>query len=179
VKLAAFFKPVRAAARRAIVAPLRSWWPRRLKLVWLTDDISLYGVPDRADWRLAVKQGVTAVLDVRSEGRDDARLLRRLGIEYQHFSFRRDEAPSRALLDASADWALAALEDGEKLLIHCDTGRQRSALVATATLTALGFPLDVAYGLLYRAEPEAALTEPQSRALEQFAAHRQRRRNAA
>jgi protein-tyrosine phosphatase len=74
---------------------------------------------------------------------------------------------------------LNQLNAGEKVVIHCDSGLQRSALVGGASLIALGFPLDVAYNLLGRAQPDAGLSVAQAHRLEVFAAYRQRRRKTA
>ncbi|MPZ47973.1 MAG: hypothetical protein GEU75_01430 [Dehalococcoidia bacterium] len=159
---------------------LRRILPRRpLKLAWLTDDISICGAPYASGWQRLARQGITAVLEVRNEAEDDKLALRGFGIHYLHFSLAKGEVPMIGELEQVVEWVLDELDVGEKVLIHCDDGRQRSALIAKATLVALGFPLHAADDFLRRAQPDAELTRQQTYTLEVFAAYRLRRRKAA
>ena len=119
------------------------------------------------------------MLEVRNEAEDDKQTLRRLGIQHLHLSLGHDEAPMIGEMEQVVEWMLSEVARGTKLLIHCDDGRQRSALIAEAVLVALGFPLKVADEFLRRAQPQARLSIEQQYTLEVFAAYRLRRREAA
>jgi hypothetical protein len=151
---------------------------RELKLAWLTDDIAICGAAAEPDWKRVLRQGVTAVLDVRDEAPGEIPTLTRHGIAYQQFSLGQNSAPSIATLERAAEWVRLELNSGEKVLIHSDAGAQGSAVFGTATLVALGFPIDIAYSFLYRAMPDVTLSVGQTHALEVFAAYRSRRRSA-
>lgn len=142
---------------------------RPLKLAWLTDDIVIGSAPSGADWRSLVRQGINAVLEIRSEASDDKARLARFGIEHLRVPAVQGAAPTIDQLQLTVDWVLERISHGRKVFIHCGRDMGRSATVACATLIALGFPLDVAYQLLKRAQPYATLSTSQSHALYAFA----------
>ncbi len=63
-------------------------------------------------------------------------------------------------------WSVKPIEERRKVLVHCRMGLGRSAMVACATLIALGFPLDVAYPMLRKVRPNVQLSPVQVNALE-------------
>jgi protein-tyrosine phosphatase len=108
------------------------------------------------------EQGVTHVLDLRSEASDDPRLMERL-----HLSWRREPiddqlAPTSDQLDRISDW-LAATPDARAPVayIHCEGGLGRSPTVAMALLMRRGFTRAEAHRLVVGARSVAAPTASQ------------------
>jgi protein-tyrosine phosphatase len=66
-------------------------------------------------------------------------------------------------------WVRHQMNARRPVLVHCRKGAGRSAMVACATLVALGYPLDVAYHRLRQVRPAVALSSGQAKALESLA----------
>jgi hypothetical protein len=115
-----------------------------LDLDWVTPQLAMGGkFPMDEAVHLAQELGVSRVVDVRSECCDDELVLRRHGITLLHLPTQDRCAVSQEMLDEGVDWVAAQLTAGRKVLIHCEFGIGRSALLALCTLFALGrAPLD-------------------------------------
>jgi len=119
---------------------------------WLTDQVAVGGCfPLQRARDLAERHGISAVVDLRAEARDDDRLLREAGIELLHLPTADFEPASHEHLEAGVAFVRERLEHGEKVLIHCQHGIGRSALLALCVLVDLGF------------EPLAALAHAKDR----------------
>ena len=111
---------------------------------WLTDRLALGGAfaPEEAG-DLAKQHGISAVVDLRAEDRDDEELLRAAGIELLHLPTPDLLAASHTHLEQGVAFVRERLARGEKVLIHCQHGIGRSALLALCVMVDLGFePLD-------------------------------------
>jgi len=87
--------------------------------------------------------GVSAVVDVREEACDDAAALAGLGIDFLHLPTPDLEPVSLAMLDRGVRFVTARLDAGETVLVHCQHGIGRSALLALCVLVARGWePLE-------------------------------------
>jgi protein-tyrosine phosphatase len=87
---------------------------------------------------LARVLGVRSVVDVRVEERDDERVLREAGIELLHLPTLDQRAVSQRMLDDGVVWIGARLDRGDRVLVHCEHGVGRSALVGLCVLVSRG-----------------------------------------
>ncbi len=99
--------------------------------------------PMAAAARLARDHGIERVVDLRVEARDDERVLRVHGIKLLHLPTQDCCAISTAHIREGVAFALEGMQQAERILIHCQYGIGRSALLALCVLVARGDgPLD-------------------------------------
>lgn len=92
---------------------------------------------------LAGTSGVRAVVDLRSEDCDDERALADAGIAFLHLPTPDLLAASAETLDQGVAFVRSHLDRGESVLVHCQHGIGRSALLALCVMVDSGFaPLD-------------------------------------
>lgn len=92
---------------------------------------------------LGREHGVTAVVDLRDEDCDDADVLARAGIDFLHLPTPDRHPPSVGDLDRGVAFVRRRLADGGRVLIHCEHGVGRSAVLALCVLCDAGeAPLD-------------------------------------
>lgn len=111
---------------------------------WLTGQIALGGTfpMDRAA-DLAADHGIAAVVDLRAEDCDDEQRLRDTGIALLHLPTPDLEPASVAMLDLGVGFVAEHVGLGNKVLIHCQHGIGRSALLALCVLVDQGYaPLE-------------------------------------
>ena len=125
--------------------------------------------PMEAAARLAREHGITRVVDVRVEACDDAAVLRTHGIELLHLPTEDTRAISQEKLRLGVDFVCAALDDGECVLIHCQHGIGRSALLALCVLVARGDSPLAALARTKDARPVVSPSPDQLRAFGAFA----------
>jgi hypothetical protein len=111
---------------------------------WLTDQLAVGGcVASDVAARLACDHGITAVVDLRAEDCDDEGLLRAGGIWLLHLPTPDLEPASLDHLEIGVEFVRDRLAAGEKVLIHCQHGIGRSALLALCVMVDQGWaPLD-------------------------------------
>lgn len=133
---------VHGSSERSEFGPEENGWQPDFH--WLTDDLAVGGCfpMDRAH-ELASDHGIGAVIDLRQEDRDDEARLRAAGINFLHLPTP-DLAPaSVAMLDQGVQFAREHIRSGRKVLIHCQHGIGRSALLSLCVLVDQGCsPLD-------------------------------------
>jgi hypothetical protein len=120
---------------------MEAWSP---SFTWIRPDLAVGGAfpIERADC-LVSDHGIGAVIDVRSEACDDVVVLQRCGLRFLHLPTEDTCGVTQAHLDQGVAFAEAVAGDGLRLLVHCQSGVGRSALVAVCILTARGHaPLD-------------------------------------
>jgi predicted protein tyrosine phosphatase len=142
---------------------------------WIQPDLAVGGAfPIERAAHLAERHGVGAVIDVRSESCDDPKVLEACGLRFLHLPTPDMQAVSQAGLDQGVAFAEAAAEAGLRLLVHCEHGIGRSALVALCVLVARGLaPLD-ALRLAKDARMAVSPSEAQYRAWRQWIGRRAR-----
>lgn len=113
---------------------------------------------------LAQELGVNCVVDVRSEACDDAQLLAVFGIELLHVPAMNERGVSLAMLDRGVAWIRAQLDGGNRVLIHCEQGVGRSALLALCVLVSLGMEPMEAFRYARMRRPRVMLSNEQCRA---------------
>jgi predicted protein tyrosine phosphatase len=105
---------------------------------WITPDLALGGCPacDVAD--MARSHGIGAVVDLRAEARDDAAAMQAGAIDFLHLPTEDLCAVSLPMLETGVGFARAAQAGGRRLLVHCQHGIGRSALLALCILVDRG-----------------------------------------
>jgi protein-tyrosine phosphatase len=131
----------RAAAAEDDEEASDAWVPN---FHWLTDQLAVGGrFPLERAAELARVHGIRAVVDLRAEECDDEAALRGAGIVLLHLPTPDMEPARPEHLDAGVTFVREHLECGEKVLIHCQHGIGRSALLALCVLVDRGWqPLD-------------------------------------
>ena len=111
---------------------------------WLTQQIAVGACfPIEQAAQLAREHGVSAVVDLREEDCDDEARLRAAGIELLHLPTPDLEPATAEMLDRGVAFVVERVRRGEKVLIHCQHGIGRSALLALCVLVEQGWnPLD-------------------------------------
>jgi LmbE family N-acetylglucosaminyl deacetylase len=135
-----------------------------LDLSWVTPKLAVGGQVAPEAPPLLEELGVRAVVDLRVEGRDDEDALGRHGIRFLHLPTEDARPVAGAHLDAGVAWVGAALDRGERVLIHCTYGIGRSALLACCVLVRRGLDPRQALSLVRRARVQIAPNPSQLRA---------------
>jgi len=106
---------------------------------WITDALAVGGrfASEHAE-QLAQEHRISAVVDLREEDRDDEHVLRRHGISFLHLPTPDNFGVSRAMLDDGVEFTNLHLDAGQRVLIHCEHGIGRSALLALCVLVDRG-----------------------------------------
>lgn len=108
-----------------------------LDLDWITSDLAIGGsFPNGAVALLAREHSVAAVIDVRLEDHDDEQILRAHGLSLLHLPTADFCGVAPDMLDDGV--AFAARHLGRRVLIHCEHGIGRSAIVALCVLVDRG-----------------------------------------
>jgi predicted protein tyrosine phosphatase len=111
---------------------------------WITDDLAVGGCfPIERAAHLAAEHGIGAVVDLRQEACDDEAELAAAGLAFLHLPTPDLDPVSVAMLDSGVAFARDRIAAGDKLLIHCQHGVGRSALLALCLMVDQGWePLD-------------------------------------
>jgi protein-tyrosine phosphatase len=109
---------------------------------WITDMLAVGGRFEDAE-ALARDHGIAAVIDLREEDRDDEHVLRRHGIALLHLPTPDMLGVSLRMLDDGVAFANRYLDAGKRVLVHCQHGIGRSAMLALSVLVSRGMsPLE-------------------------------------
>lgn len=116
---------------------------------------------------LARDHGIARVVDVRVEERDDERLLETHGIRLLHLPTEDTCAMSLEKIRHGVRFVSEGLEGGESVLIHCQYGIGRSALLALCVLVDRG---DAPIEAMLRAKNARRVVSPSPAQLQAFLA---------
>ena len=106
---------------------------------WITPHIAVGGfVPYGSEADLAREHKVGAVIDCREEASDDTEALAAAGMAFCRLPTPDHHGLARPDLDAGVAFARERLAAGDKVLIHCQHGIGRSALLALCLLVDQG-----------------------------------------
>lgn len=145
-------------------------------LSWITADLAVGGAVAAGAAADLAELGIGAVIDVRSEACDDAAELKAAGLRFLHLPTEDLAAVDQTKLDRGVAFARNVHRGGRKLLIHCQHGIGRSALVALCVMIDRGWrPLEA----LARAKNARALVSPSPAQYEAWSAWMRRRRPEA
>ena len=116
----------------------------RPDIAWLTNHVAVGGrFPADRIAELAERHEIRGIVDLRVEECDDETALANAGIAFLHLPTPDMHPPDVESLQAGVAFARSIIMRGEKVLIHCQHGIGRSALLALCVLVDQGFaPLD-------------------------------------
>jgi protein-tyrosine phosphatase len=119
---------------------------------WLTDEIAVGGrFPMSEAAHFAQEHGIRAIVDLRQEDCDDHDALAQAGIEFLHLPTPDMHPASADHLNKGVAFVRKHLDRGGRVLIHCQHGIGRSALLALCVMVDRGL------------EPLAALSQAKDR----------------
>jgi protein-tyrosine phosphatase len=102
---------------------------------WVTDELAVGGAfPSKVASELALSHAIRAVVDLRAEDCDDQAVLGAAGIDLLHLPTPDLEPASHEHLDKGVDFVRERMRRGEKVLVHCQHGIGRSALLALCVM---------------------------------------------
>ena len=117
--------------------PAGAWRP---DFHWLTDNVAVGGCfPIERAALLARQHAIRAVVDLRKEDCDDEVRLRAAGIDFLHLPTPDLQPASSAMLDRGVEFVRRHVDAGDRVLIHCQHGIGRSALLALCVLVDQGW----------------------------------------
>jgi protein-tyrosine phosphatase len=166
-RVAAFLFPEDSKAER-IAQTLHIPLPDKLNMSWITTHLAVGGRIHQEDIKALAAAGVNYVVDTRSEYRDDAEALAKEHIELLYLP----TADSRPLtieqMLQGSQWVQERMEQGGRVLIHCEHGVGRSVLLTSAVLVYGGMNAQDALQLVLQKRWQAALNHRQVRRLREF-----------
>jgi protein-tyrosine phosphatase len=108
-------------------------------LTWLTPRLAVGGsFPIERAEHLAGALQIAAVVDLRVEACDDETVLERHGVSFLHLPTEDHGAVSQLMLDEGVAFVNRHLDHGKRVLVHCEHGIGRSALLALCVLVGRG-----------------------------------------
>lgn len=106
---------------------------------WLTEDLAMGGRwPPEAAPLLVEQWDIRHVVDMRSEACDDNELLRQHGMTLLHLPTEDRCACTLEVLERGVKWVNGHLDSGRRVLVHCEHGIGRSALLSLCILVSRG-----------------------------------------
>lgn len=115
---------------------------------WITDNLLVSGAIKEDHLIDIAHMGITSIVDVRSETKDNVELLNSFSIEYLNIPVLNHYSPSQEQLDDSVAWVRERFDDDKKVLIHCQEGVGRSVTLACAVLMLDGYTLEKSIKLI-------------------------------
>ena len=151
---------------RALHIPL----PDRLNMSWVTKHLAVGGRIRPEDIAAVARAGVTHVVDTRSEYCDDEQALAKEHIELLYLPTRDTQAMTVEQLMQGAKWVHQRIEQGGRMLIHCEHGVGRSVLLTCAVLVYGGLSAQDALQLVQQKRWQASPNHRQVVRLREFEA---------
>lgn len=156
----------------AVALPTR---PDASPWAWPRPDLALGGAPDVEELCARLRaHGIGAVVDLRREACDDGAQLAALGTELLHLPTPDCCPVSARALCRGVAWVVAHQGHGRRVLIHCQHGIGRSAVLAACVLVRRGAAPDEALRCLKRVRPAVSPSAAQLRGLLAYARRRAR-----
>ncbi len=110
-----------------------------LNLSWITDELAIGGsFPGELVELLAREYRIAAVVDLRAEARDDEEALAAHGIAFLHLPTPDLQGVSTPMLHTGVAFARAHRVARRRVLVHCEHGIGRSALLGLCVLVDAG-----------------------------------------
>ena len=166
-RVAAFLFPEDSKAEH-IAQALHFPLPDKLNMTWITTHVAVGGRIHSEDIKALAAAGVTHVVDTRSEHCDDAEALAKEHIELLHLPTDDTRPLTIEQMLQGAQWVQERMEQGGRVLIHCEHGVGRSVLLTSAVLVYGGMNAQDALQLVLQKRWQAALNHRQVRRLREF-----------
>src|SRR6266851_2412122 len=155
-----------------VLARLMEWLtdiqPKQLNYSDVTPQLAVGGAFRRRQIKRLRQRGVTAVVDCRSEAKDDADALKQAGIELLHLPTPDRYGLTYAQMQQGADWVLDRTSKGGRAFLHCEHGVGRGPLMGCAVLVAQGYSAPEALRIIRSARWQALPNDRQLAALLNF-----------
>src|SRR5713226_8605863 len=132
-RIAAFLFPEDSKTEHLALA-LHIPLPDKLNMSWITPHLAVGGRIHPEDIKALAAAGVTDVVDTRSEYSDDAEALAKEHIELLHLPTADTRPLTSEQMFQGAQWVQERMEQGGRVLIHCEHGVGRSAQLTCAVL---------------------------------------------
>jgi len=133
----------------------------------ITDNVWIGGVNSP---ELILSEGFNAVVDLREGDTDKYRkFLEDHGVDYLNVKIPDRGHASPEVLSQIVEWIKEKVRRGEKILVHCNLGRGRAALVAAAYLVSKGVKPEEAINIVKKKRQVTFINGRQKRALYEFA----------
>ncbi len=149
---------------RALHIPL----PDKLNMSWVNEHLAVGGRVRPEDVHILGLTGVTHVIDTRSEYHDDEEALAQENISLLYLPTPDTYPLTVEQLEEGAKWANKHMQEGGRVLIHCEHGVGRSVLLTCATLMYDGMSARDALALVQQKRWQAAPNERQVARLKEF-----------
>lgn len=165
--VAAFLFPEESKAERIALA-LHIPLPDKLNLSWITTHLAVGGRLRPENIKALARAGLTHVVDTRSEYCDDAQALAKEQIELLHLPTADTRPLTIEQMLQGAQWVQERMEQGGRVLIHCEHGVGRSVLLTCAVLVYDGMHAQDALQLVQQKRWQASPNHRQVRRLREF-----------
>ena len=166
-RIAAFLFPEDSRAEHIALA-LHIPLPDKLNMSWITTHLAVGGRVHPEDIKALAASGVTHVVDTRSEYRDDAQALAKEHIELLYLPTDDTRPLTIEQMLEGSRWVKERMDEGGRVLIHCEHGVGRSALLTCAVLVYNGMHAQDALQLVQEKRWQAAPNHRQVRRLREF-----------
>jgi len=176
-RIAAHLFPENSQAARIALA-LHIPLPDQLNMSWITDHLAVGGRIRPQDIKALAGVGITDVVDTRAEHRDDAQALAKEHIDLLYLPAPDTYPFTIEQMMQGAQWVQQRMEQGGRVLIHCEHGVGRSALLACAVLVYGGMHAQDALQLVQQKRWQAAPNHSQVVRLREFESAAASRRSA-
>ncbi len=165
--VAAFLFPEESKAEQIALA-LHIPLPDKLNMSWITTNLAVGGRIHLGDIQALARAGITHVVDTRSEYCDDAQALAKEHIELLHLPTDDMRPLTIEQMLQGAQWVQESMEQGGRVLIHCEHGVGRSVLLTCAVLVYDGMHAQDALQLVQQKRWQASPNHRQVRRLREF-----------
>ncbi len=152
--------------------------PDKLNMSWVNGHLAVGGRVRAEDIRALALSGVTHVVDTRSEYSDDKDALAQENIELLYLPTHDTFPLSIEQLMRGSAWVDERIKQGGRVLIHCEHGVGRSALLTCAVLVYEGMHARDALELVKEKRWQASPNQRQVNRLKEFEAATASRPNA-
>ena len=166
-RVAAFLFPEDSKSEK-IAQSLHIPLPDKLNMSWITTHLAVGGRIHPEDIKALAASGVTHVVDTRSEHCDDAQALAKEHIELLYLPTADTRPLTIDQMLEGSQWVSERMEQGGRVLIHCEHGVGRSALLTCAVLVYKGMHALDALHLVQQKRWQAAPNHRQVRRLREF-----------
>ena len=166
-RVAAHLFPEDSQAKR-IAQALHIPLPDKLNMSWVTPNLAVGGRIRPEDIAAVARAGITHVIDTRAERRDDAQALAKEHIQLLYLPTRDTYPLTIEQMMEGSQWANQAMEQGGRVLIHCEHGVGRSVQLTCAVLIYAGMHAQDAVQLVQQKRWQAAPNHKQIVYLREF-----------